>query len=89
MNERNKDFLTPLHVAADHSHYDAMDILLRHNAKVDALDGLGQTALHRYLFQDFFSLMPYIILMLYTMLFCSDVQERTKYNLAEFFCRST
>ena len=89
LNERNKDFLTPLHVAADHSHYDAMDILLRHNAKVDALDGLGQTALHRYLFQDFFSLMPYIILMLYTMLFCSDVQERTKYNLAEFFCRST
>lgn len=49
MNEKNKDFLTPLHVATDHSHYDAMDILLRHNAKVNALDGLGQTALHRYL----------------------------------------
>lgn len=48
MNEKNKDFLTPLHVATDHSHYDAMDILLRHNAKVNALDGLGQTALHRY-----------------------------------------
>lgn len=49
MNEKNKDFLTPLHVATDHSHYDAMDILLRHNAKVNALDGLGQTSLHRYL----------------------------------------
>lgn len=49
MNEKNKDFLTPLHVATDHSHYDAMDILLRHNAKVNALDGLGQTTLHRYL----------------------------------------
>jgi len=48
MNEKNKDFLTPLHVATDHSHYDAMDILLRHNTKVNALDGLGQTALHRY-----------------------------------------
>ncbi|XP_043469121.1 poly [ADP-ribose] polymerase tankyrase isoform X1 [Leptopilina heterotoma] len=47
LNEKNKDFLTPLHVAADHSHYDAMDILLRHNAKVNALDGLGQTSLHR------------------------------------------
>ncbi|XP_012287563.1 tankyrase isoform X2 [Orussus abietinus] len=47
LNEKNKDFLTPLHVATDHSHYDAMDVLLRHNAKVNALDGLGQTALHR------------------------------------------
>lgn len=49
LNEKNKDFLTSLHVAADHSHYDAMDILLRHNAKVNALDGLGQTALHRFI----------------------------------------
>lgn len=48
LNEKNKDFLTPLHIATDHSHYDAMDVLLRHNAKVNALDGLGQTALHRY-----------------------------------------
>lgn len=48
LNEKNKDYLTPLHVATDHSHYDAMDVLLRHNAKVNALDGLGQTALHRY-----------------------------------------
>ncbi|XP_063992926.1 poly [ADP-ribose] polymerase tankyrase [Diachasmimorpha longicaudata] len=47
LNEKNKDFLTPLHVATDHSYYDAMDVLLRHNARVNALDGLGQTALHR------------------------------------------
>lgn len=47
LNEKNKDFLTPLHLATDHSHYDVMDLLLAHNAKVNALDGLGQTALHR------------------------------------------
>ncbi|CAD7093063.1 unnamed protein product [Hermetia illucens] len=47
LNEKNKDFLTPLHVAADHSHYDIMDLLLKSGAKVNALDGLGQTALHR------------------------------------------
>lgn len=39
--------LTPLHLAADKSHYDIMDVLLKHGAKVNALDGLGQTALHR------------------------------------------
>lgn len=47
LNEKNKDFLTPLHIAVDNSHYDLMDVLLRHGAKVNALDGLGQTALHR------------------------------------------
>jgi tankyrase len=47
LNEKNKEFLTTLHVAADKSHYDVMDVLLKHNAKVNALDGLGQTALHR------------------------------------------
>ncbi|KAK7873962.1 hypothetical protein R5R35_012971 [Gryllus longicercus] len=47
LNEKNKEFLTPLHVAADNSHYDVLDALLRHGAKVNALDGLGQTALHR------------------------------------------
>lgn len=47
LNEKNKDFLTPLHLAADNSHYDIMDVLLRSGAKVNALDGLGQTALHR------------------------------------------
>jgi ankyrin repeat protein len=43
LNEKNKEFLTPLHVAADNSHYDVMDALLHHGAKVNALDGLGQT----------------------------------------------
>ncbi|XP_076165189.1 tankyrase isoform X1 [Ptiloglossa arizonensis] len=52
LNEKNKDFLTPLHVATDHSYYDAMDVLLRHNAKVNALDGLGQTVLHRCVRED-------------------------------------
>ncbi|XP_014295007.1 poly [ADP-ribose] polymerase tankyrase isoform X2 [Microplitis demolitor] len=47
LNEKNKDFLTPLHVAADRSYYEAMEILLRNNARVNALDNLGQTALHR------------------------------------------
>lgn len=47
LDEKNKDFLTPLHIAADNSHYDLMDVLLRHGAKVNALDGLGQTTLHR------------------------------------------
>lgn len=47
LNEKNKDFLTPLHLAADKAHYDVMEILLKHGAKVNALDGLGQSALHR------------------------------------------
>lgn len=34
LNEKNKDFLTPLHIAADNSHYDLMDVLLRNGAKV-------------------------------------------------------
>ncbi|KAH9524840.1 Poly [ADP-ribose] polymerase tankyrase-2 [Bulinus truncatus] len=47
LNDKNKDYLAPLHIAADKAHYDVMDVLLKHNAKVNALDGLGQTALHR------------------------------------------
>ena len=34
MNEKNKEFLTPLHVATDKSHYDVMELLLKHGAKV-------------------------------------------------------
>lgn len=45
--KKNKEYLTPLHIAADKAHYDVMDVLLKHGAKVNALDGLGQTALHR------------------------------------------
>ena len=47
LNEKNKDFLTPLHLATDKSHYDVMELLLKHGAKVNALDSLGQTCLHR------------------------------------------
>lgn len=47
LNEKNKDFLTPLHLAADHSYFEIMDLLLKNGAKVNVLDGLGQTALHR------------------------------------------
>ena len=43
LNDKNKNLLTPLHLAADKSHYDVMDALLRHGAKVNALDDLGQT----------------------------------------------
>lgn len=34
LNDKNKEMLTPLHVAADKSHYDVMDVLLNHGAKV-------------------------------------------------------
>ncbi|XP_048249327.1 poly [ADP-ribose] polymerase tankyrase-1-like isoform X1 [Haliotis rufescens] len=47
LNDKNKDYLTPLHIAGDKAHYDVMDVLLKHGAKVNALDGHGQTALHR------------------------------------------
>ena len=36
-----------MHLAVDKSHYDIMEILLKHGAKVNALDSLGQTSLHR------------------------------------------
>lgn len=45
LNDKNKSLLTPLHIAADKSHYDVMDALLRHGAKVNALDELGQTGM--------------------------------------------
>ncbi|CAG2101522.1 unnamed protein product [Medioppia subpectinata] len=47
LNEKNKDFLSPLHLAADNSRFDVLELLLKHSAKVNILDGLGQTALHR------------------------------------------
>lgn len=37
-----RSFLTPLHIAADKSHYDVMDILLKHGAQVsDCLVKIG------------------------------------------------
>lgn len=47
LSEKNKEFMTPLHVAVDHSLYDIMDILVKSGAKVNAVDALGQTCLHR------------------------------------------
>uniref|UniRef100_A0AAQ4R5Q1 Poly [ADP-ribose] polymerase n=2 Tax=Gasterosteus aculeatus aculeatus TaxID=481459 RepID=A0AAQ4R5Q1_GASAC len=47
VNEKNKDFMTPLHVAAERAHNDIMEVLQKHGAKVNAVDTLGQTALHR------------------------------------------
>lgn len=47
LNDKNKDFLTPLHAAVDKSHYDVIDVLLKLRAKVNALDSAGQTPLHR------------------------------------------
>ncbi|XP_027709498.1 poly [ADP-ribose] polymerase tankyrase-1 [Vombatus ursinus] len=47
VNEKNKDFMTPLHVAAERAHNDVIEALHKHGAKMNALDTLGQTALHR------------------------------------------
>ncbi|XP_075412852.1 poly [ADP-ribose] polymerase tankyrase-1 isoform X1 [Tenrec ecaudatus] len=47
VNEKNKDLMTPLHVAAERAHSDVMEVLHKHGAKMNALDTLGQTALHR------------------------------------------
>lgn len=37
LNEKNKNLLTPLHIAADHSLYEIIDTLLKNGAKVNAL----------------------------------------------------
>uniref|UniRef100_A0A4W5QW19 Poly [ADP-ribose] polymerase n=1 Tax=Hucho hucho TaxID=62062 RepID=A0A4W5QW19_9TELE len=47
VNEKTKDFLTPLHLASEKSHNDIIEVLVKHEAKVNALDNLGRTALHR------------------------------------------
>lgn len=47
LNEKNRDFLSPLHLAADKSQHDLLELFLKHGAKVNILDALGQTALHR------------------------------------------
>ncbi|XP_048712418.1 poly [ADP-ribose] polymerase tankyrase-2 isoform X2 [Caretta caretta] len=47
INEKTKDFLTPLHVASEKAHNDVVEIVVKHEAKVNALDNLGQTSLHR------------------------------------------
>uniref|UniRef100_A0A8C7Z541 Poly [ADP-ribose] polymerase n=1 Tax=Oryzias sinensis TaxID=183150 RepID=A0A8C7Z541_9TELE len=47
INEKNKDFMTPLHISAERAHNDVLEVLQKHGAKVNAVDTLGQTALHR------------------------------------------
>ncbi|XP_062988968.1 poly [ADP-ribose] polymerase tankyrase-2 [Elgaria multicarinata webbii] len=47
INEKTKDFLTPLHVASEKAHNDVVEVVMKHEAKVNALDNLGQTSLHR------------------------------------------
>ncbi|KAM4624549.1 poly [ADP-ribose] polymerase tankyrase-2 [Polymixia lowei] len=47
VNEKTKDLLTPLHLASEKSHNDVIEVLVKHEAKVNAVDNLGQTALHR------------------------------------------
>ncbi|XP_061491464.1 poly [ADP-ribose] polymerase tankyrase-2 isoform X4 [Rhineura floridana] len=47
INEKTKDFLTPLHVASEKGHNDVVEVVMKHEAKVNALDNLGQTSLHR------------------------------------------
>ncbi|XP_032087505.1 poly [ADP-ribose] polymerase tankyrase-2 isoform X3 [Thamnophis elegans] len=47
INEKTKDFLTPLHVASEKAHNDVIEVVVKHEAKVNALDNLGQTSLHR------------------------------------------
>ncbi|XP_056152735.1 poly [ADP-ribose] polymerase tankyrase-2 [Lampris incognitus] len=46
VNEKTKDMLTPLHLASEKSHNDVIEVLVKHDAKVNAVDNLGQTALH-------------------------------------------
>uniref|UniRef100_A0A671RHL9 Tankyrase-2 n=1 Tax=Sinocyclocheilus anshuiensis TaxID=1608454 RepID=A0A671RHL9_9TELE len=37
VNEKNKDFLTPLHLAAEKSHNDIIEVLVKHEAKVSEI----------------------------------------------------
>uniref|UniRef100_A0A8P4K2F7 Poly [ADP-ribose] polymerase n=1 Tax=Dicentrarchus labrax TaxID=13489 RepID=A0A8P4K2F7_DICLA len=47
VNDRTKDMMTPLHLAAEKGHNDVIEVLVKHEAKVNAVDHLGQTPLHR------------------------------------------
>ncbi|XP_076856793.1 poly [ADP-ribose] polymerase tankyrase-2-like isoform X2 [Brachyhypopomus gauderio] len=47
VNEKTKDLMTPLHLAAERSHNDVIGVLVKHEAKVNAVDSHGQTPLHR------------------------------------------
>ncbi|XP_048406773.1 poly [ADP-ribose] polymerase tankyrase-2-like isoform X3 [Stegostoma tigrinum] len=47
VDEKTKDFLTPLHVASEKAHNDIIEVLIKNDTKVNALDRLGQTPLHK------------------------------------------
>ena len=47
LNDKNKEFLVPLHIASDKAHVEIVEVLLKHGANINSLDCLGQTALHR------------------------------------------
>ncbi|XP_070782929.1 poly [ADP-ribose] polymerase tankyrase-2-like [Enoplosus armatus] len=47
VNEQAKDLTAPLHLASEKAHNDVIEVLVKHEAKVNAVDHLGQTALHR------------------------------------------
>ncbi|XP_060738826.1 tankyrase, TRF1-interacting ankyrin-related ADP-ribose polymerase b isoform X3 [Tachysurus vachellii] len=47
IHEKNKDFMTAFHMAAERAHNDVLEVLQKHGAKVNAVDNLGQTGLHR------------------------------------------
>ena len=51
VNTRNKNHITPLHLAAYHQHTESAQVLLNHGANVHAKDNMGQTPLHGAFFK--------------------------------------
>ncbi|XP_044194046.1 poly [ADP-ribose] polymerase tankyrase-2-like isoform X1 [Thunnus albacares] len=47
VNEKTKDLQTALHLASEKAHSDVIEVLVKYEAKVNAVDHLGQTPLHR------------------------------------------
>ncbi|XP_065071133.1 poly [ADP-ribose] polymerase tankyrase-2-like isoform X2 [Rhopilema esculentum] len=47
VNAKNKEKITPLHMAAENGHSDMVTLFLKNGAEVNALDNLGQAPLHR------------------------------------------
>ena len=47
VNIRRKDYRTPLHVASYYGKLEIVQLLLANGAKVDGVDNIGETPLHR------------------------------------------